>query len=161
MASFSVELDVLLRKRQAELGRELTGDELEVAEGELYRAWLHAERFDELITKFLYEHGRDGGLVDCIVLGNALRKAQDVDRIHKLFRSLVTRRTNAFWQSWPKAAKGHIGHMRDAARYMAAAMDAFTEYFISLDALGLVAEKEALRAEMLALQDRVRPKKPK
>jgi hypothetical protein len=159
MPSFSSELNAAWKKRAKALGRDPTQEEGEVIEAELVQAWISAKRFDELITRFLSQYGREGGHIELIVLGHALRKNKDLDRTHKLFRSVVTRRTNAFWQSWPKAATGHIGHMRDAAKYMSEAMLAYTEYVISLDALGMTAERELLRAEMLSLQDRIKPKK--
>ena len=44
--------------------------------------------------------------------------------------------------------------MRESARASAEAMDAYTEYFISLDKLGLLTEREELRAEMKRFQAR-------
>jgi hypothetical protein len=159
MPSFSAEHSAAWNKRANDLGRDLTYEEDRVLQGELVAAWIAAERFDELITKFLRDYGREGGHVDLVVLGNALRRKGDIDRVNMLFRSLVTRRTSAFWQSWPKAESGQVGHMQEAAKYMSEAMVAYREYYLSLDALGMVDEREALRAEMLMFQGRTRPKK--
>ena len=65
MPSFSSELNASWKKRVTELGRDLTHEEGEVLEGELVQAWISAQRFDELITKFLSEYGREGGLRIC------------------------------------------------------------------------------------------------
>lgn len=67
---------------------------------------------------------------------------------------MIAIRVKAFHQWWPRAAEGHVGCMREAARAAAQAMDAYLEYFNSLDRLGLMAERESLRAEMLRFQAR-------
>ena len=141
-------------KRAKELGRDLTTEESRELDGQLFQSWLDAGRLDDLIRTVLANSGRDGGLEEIIVLGNHLREAKDEGRTHALFRALISRRVKAFHEWWPRAAEGHVGCMRDAARASAEAMDAYIEYFHSLDRLGLVAEREALRAEMKRFQAR-------
>jgi hypothetical protein len=92
MPSFASELNAAWRKRATELGRDPTQEEGEVIEAELVEAWISAQRFDELITRFLSEYGREGGNLDLIILGHALRQRKDAARIHKLFRSVVNNR---------------------------------------------------------------------
>jgi hypothetical protein len=154
MPSFSVEYERAWIKRAKELGRDLTREEATEVEGLLFQAWMNAGRLDELIRTVLAKYGRDGGLDDIIVLGHHLRVARDEARVHQLFGGLVSRRVKAFYQWWPRAIEGHIGCMREAARASAEAMDAYSEYFISLDALDLDAEKELLREEIRRFQAR-------
>jgi len=155
MASFGVEYERAWVARSRALGRELTPQEAQEVQGLLFQSWIDAGRLDELIRTVHANHGRDGGLVDIIVLGHHLRQTRDEARIHALFGGLVSRRVKAFHQWWPRASTGHVGCMRDAARASAEAMDAYAEYFISLDSLGLLAQKEALREEMLRFQQRL------
>lgn len=155
MPSFSVEYERLWSRRAREVGRELTTEEARRLEGELFQAWIDAERFDELIRTIHANHGHSGGAEDIVVLGYHLRERQDEARIHELFGGLISRRVKAFYQWWPRAVEGHVGGMRDAARACAEAMDVYTEYFISLDSLGLHEEKERLREEMRQFQARL------
>jgi hypothetical protein len=164
MPSFSVEYERLWAERARQLGRDLTSDESLEVEGNLFSSWINAGRFDELIRRILANYSRDGGRSDIAVLGHHLCKTQDIDRVHALFGGLVSRRVKAFYGWWARAATGHIGCMREAARAAAEAMDVYSEYFISLDALGLTAAKESLREEMQRFQardpiGRVLPKK--
>ncbi len=154
MPTFSVEYERAWAKRAKLLGRTLTKDEGTEVEGHLFQAWIDDDRLDELIRTVLARHGREGGLTDIIVLGHHLRKAKDEAHVHELFGGLLTRRVKAFYGWWPRASDGHIGCMREAARALAEAMDVYSEYFISLDALGLKEEKELLREEMKRLQAR-------
>lgn len=155
MASFGVEYERAWARQAKQLGRDLTTEESSEVEGRLFEAWLDAGRFDELIRTVLARHGRDGGLVDIIVLGHHLRQARDEARLHALFGALISRRVKAFHTWWPRAEAGHLGCMREAARAAAEAMDVYAEYFSSLDSLGLADQKEALRAEMLRFQQRL------
>ena len=123
-------------------------------EGELFQSWIDAGRLDELIRTIHANHGRDGGLDEIIALGYHLRETADAVRIHTFFRGLISRRVKAYYGWWPKAQAGHVGCMQSAARAMAEAMDAYVEYFISLDKLGLPEACEALRAEMKLFQER-------
>jgi hypothetical protein len=136
------------------LDRTLTKEEATEVEGLLFQAWIDAGRLDELIRTVLAKYGRDGGVVDIVVLGHHLRKVKDEARVHQLFGGLLSRRVKAFYGWWPKAIEGHVGCMREAARASAEAMDAYSEYFISLDALGLTEENELLREEMRRFQAR-------
>jgi hypothetical protein len=154
MPSFSVEYERAWAQRAKELGRDLTKDEATEVEGQLFQSWIDANRLDELIRTIHAKYGRDGGAVDIIVLGHHLRKVKDEARVHQLFGGLISRRVKAFHEWWPRASEGHIGCMCEAARASAEAMDAYSEYFISLDALGLANEKELLREEMKRFQAR-------
>lgn len=155
MPSFSVEYERLWSQRARALGRDLTAEEARQLEGELFQAWIDAERFDELIRTIHANHGHSGGGEDIVVLGYHLRERKDRDRIHQFLGGLISRRVKAFYQWWPKAEEGHIGSMREAARASAEAMDAYSEYYISLDSLGLHDEKERLREEMRQFQARL------
>jgi len=155
MASFSAEFETQWAHRAKQLGRDLHEEESRALEGELFQAWIDAGRLDELIRTVHANHGRGGGLVDIVTLGHHLRQARDERRLHTLFGGLLSRRVKAFYTWWAKAESGHAGGMREAARACAEAMDAYVEYFISLDSLGLAAQKEALRAEMLRFQQRL------
>lgn len=154
MPSFSVELEKLWTKQAKELGRNLTKEESSALEGELFHAWIDSGRQDELIRTIHANFGRDGGMEEIIVLGHHLRETRDVARVHALFGGLLSRRVKAFYEWWPKAQAGHAGCMQSAARAMAEAMDAYIEYFISLEKLGLLEEMEALREEMKRFQAR-------
>lgn len=158
MGNFPKELDSAWRKRRKELGRELTGEEGEQLEGELFESWVDAGRYDELIRRIHHEFDVEGGAHECAVLGYALREAKDAERLHTLFRGLISRRTKAFWESWPAAESGHVGHMLLASQRMTSAMESFLEYFHSLTTLGLKEESEQLRLDMLAFQTRIKPK---
>ncbi len=154
MPTFRVELERLCAQRARQLGRDLTAEELREIDGHLFQSWIEAGRLDELIRTVIANAGRNGGLVDITVLGHHLRETQDAARIHTLFRRLISIRVKAFHQWWPRAPEGHVGSMREAARAAAEAMDAYSEYFISLDRLGLMEEREDLRAEMKRFQAR-------
>ncbi|MFN3985828.1 MAG: hypothetical protein ACK4KV_10060 [Rhodocyclaceae bacterium] len=154
MPSFSVEYERIWAKRAKDLGRDLTTQEATELEGQLFQSWIDAGRLDELIRTIHANFGREGGAEEIVVLGYHLREARDEARVHQLFGGLISRRVKAFHEWWPRAAEGHVGCMRDAARASAEAMDAYTEYFISLDALGLTEEKELLREEMKRFQAR-------
>jgi hypothetical protein len=159
MPSFSVEFERMYARQAKHLGRDLTKEESDEIEGQLLQSWIDAGRLDELIRRFHANYGRGGGLLDIIVLGHHLRKVRDEARLHQLFGGLISRRVKAFHEWWPRAAVGHIGCMREAARASAEAMDAYSEYVISLDALGLTEEKTSLREEMQRFQAREPAKK--
>ena len=152
MPTFSVELERLWAKRAKELGRGLTTEESRELDGQLFHAWIDGGRLDDLIRTILANFGRDGGLEEIIVLGHHFRETKDEAHIHALFRGLLSRRVKAFHEWWPRAAEGHAGCMQAAARASAEAMDAYVEYFTSLDRLGLIAKREELRAEMRRFQ---------
>lgn len=154
MPTFSAEFEKLYARTARERGRDLATAEKVALEGELFESWIKAGRIAELIRTIHANHGRDGGLDDIIALGYHLRETKDAAHIHLLFRGLISRRVKAFHDWWPRAAEGHVGCMQTAARAMAEAMDAYMEYFISLDKLGLEVEREALREEMKRFQAR-------
>lgn len=154
MPSYSVEFERLWARRAKSLGRDLTQEEARVLDGELFQSWIDAGRLDDLIRTILANFGRDGGLEEIITLGHHLRKTHDQARVHTLFRGLIARRVKAFHSWWPRASQGHVGCMREAARASAQAMDAYIEYFLSLDHLGLHEQREDLRAEMVRFQAR-------
>jgi hypothetical protein len=155
MPSFSSEFEKSWKQRARALGRDLTSEEATEVEGQLFQAWIDAGRLDELIRSVLQKYGQEGGLVDIAVLGHHFRQTRDAKRIHALFGSLLSRRVKAFHQWWPRASIGHVGCMQAAAHASAQAMDAYVEYFMSLDALGLHAEREALSEEMERFQARL------
>lgn len=154
MPTYSVEFERLWAKRAKALGRTLTAEESRVLDGELFQSWMDAGRLDELIRTILANSGREGGEDEIVALGYHLRETRDQARIHALFRGLISRRVKAFHEWWPRASEGHVGGMREAARASAEAMDAYVEYFNSLDRLGLHAERDALREEMKRFQAR-------
>jgi hypothetical protein len=158
MGSFPSEFDSAWRKRKKELGRELSSQEGEQVEGELFESWIASRRYDELIRRIHHEYGVEGGLHECAVLGYALREAGDVERIRTLFSGLISRRTKAFWDSWPSAETGHVAQMLLASQRMASTMETYLEYFHSLTALDMQSESEQVRSDMIALQTRIKPK---
>lgn len=154
MPSFSAEFERLWAKRAKELGRDLTREETRKLDGQLFQSWIDTGRLDELIRTVHANHGRDGGLEEIVILAHHLLEIRDEARTHALFRGLISRRVKAFHDWWPRAQSGHVGCMKEAARASAEAMDAYCEYFASLDALGLHPEREALREEMKRFQGR-------
>jgi hypothetical protein len=154
MSKFETTLDSALARLQKKLGRELSSEEVEMQEGQLFEQWIKDRRFDDLIAHIQDVHELDGGGVDCVVLGKALRDAGEVERIHALFRGLIASRTRAFWKSWPDAQAGKIGQMRDAAKHMASAMAAYAEYWHNLWALKLEQAGAELKDEALRFQSR-------
>lgn len=154
MSKFETALHAILEAQETQLGRDLDSDEIGRLEGELFDRWIAERRFDDLVRHVQEAYEDEGGLTDLVLLASALRHAGDVERTHALFRGLVASRSRGFWRSWPKAATGHIGHMRDAAKHAAATMEALAEYFLALMSLGLAAEAEAVRADMRRLQAR-------
>lgn len=160
MSRFERELDDAWAALEKSLGRTPTLAEGDHLEGELFQAWIGQRRFDDLIRHLHEAYELEGGHVDCVTLGKALRDAGQVDAVHTLFRGLIRSRTRAFWRSWPEAETGVLGHMRDAARYFASAMEAYAEYHHNLWALKLTNAQAELKAEMLRFQARERPSAP-
>jgi hypothetical protein len=154
MGHFPRELDKAWVARRRELGRELSEEEGQRVEVELFEHWVAAVRFDELIRRVHSVFDVEGGTHELAVLGYALRQKKDAQRIHALFQGLISRRRKAFWESWPQASAGHVGQMVLAAQRLAAAMEVYLEYFHSLSSLGLEAEAGQLREEMRKLQMR-------
>ncbi len=158
MPTFSVELSSLWRKRRKAIGRDLTAEEGTVLEGELFEIWIQDKRYDDLIRYVLHSFGRDGGQIEIAILGHALTESNDIERIHKLFRSLLSRRLRGYWEFWPEAKDGHIGCMFQAAKHMSDTMEIYVEYFVRLNKAGLEQEQELIRKEMLHFQKRELPK---
>lgn len=157
MSRFERELDRSWAALEKTLGREPTLAEGERLEGELFQSWIEQGRFEDLIRHLHETYELEGGYVDCVTLGKALRDAGRVDDVHALFRGLVRSRAQAFWRSWPEAQKGVLGHMRDAAKHFASCMESYAEYHHNLWALGLVDAQAELKAEMLRFQAREQP----
>ena len=156
MGTFPRELDQVVGRRMKELGRVLTKEESAIVEAKLFDEWIDAGRYDELIRRIHAVYDREGGHVECVVLGHALQEKRDIERIDALFQGLIKRRVKAFWSNWELAKSGHPGHMHGCARQSASAMEAYLEYYIRLANLGLEDRKEQVRHEMLAFQARER-----
>lgn len=157
MPKFARTFTNLCEKQQKKLGRALSDEEIRRLEAELIDAWIAERHFDELIRHIHATYELEGGLVQCIVLGKALREAGEVERVHTLFRGLLSSRARAFWRCWPGAANGQIAYMRDSAKYMASCMETYSEYWHNLWVLGLRTASEALKLEMLQMQARTAP----
>jgi hypothetical protein len=155
MPSYSAELDSLLVKKQAALGRQLFPQETAALCVGLVETWFERGQTEGLIRYLLSEFSREGGQQEISTLGRLLADKQDVDSLQTLFRGLISRRVKAFCQWWPRAQTANIGYMRSAAHAMAEAMDVYVEYCVWLDKLGRRAEYEDLKAEMLRLQARL------
>lgn len=160
MSKFERTYDAEWEKLARTLGRDPSSDEAERLEGELFEQWIAEKRFDDLIRHVQEQYDLEGGRIDIIVLGKGLRDAGEVERVHALFRGLIGSRSRAFWRSWPEAQKGHLGHMRDAAKHYANCMEVYAEYWHNLWSLKLEAEQDALKQEMLAFQARTPPAAP-
>ncbi len=160
MSKFERTYDTEWEKLARTLGRDPSAEEAERLEGELFERWIAEKRFDDLIRHVQEQYDLEGGRIDIIVLGKGLRDAGEIERVHALFRGLVGSRSRAFWRSWPEAQKGHLGHMRDAAKYYATCMEVYAEYWHNLWSLKLEAEQDALKQEMLAFQARMPPAAP-
>jgi len=141
------------------LGRELFWDEVRTLEDRVQDDWTEAGRFDDLIAHALREFETQDGLTFCATLGLKLARLDDRARIERLFLGLAKSREAAFWRVWPKAEEGHIGAMRDASLFMATALEAMRELHICYSLLGYDAGKPSVKAEMLRLQSRIRPRR--
>jgi hypothetical protein len=60
---------------------------------------------------------------------------------------------------WPKAQEGHIGAMRESAKYMALVMEAYAGLWHGYWSLQNEAGQHKVREEMLQFQARVAPPK--
>ncbi|MFN0098802.1 MAG: hypothetical protein ACKVS7_09020 [Gemmatimonadaceae bacterium] len=156
MSRFERTYDKAWQQLADSLGREPHQEEAEVLEGTLFKEWIEAEKFDDLIRHLHETYERAGGVTDVAVLCVALRKKKDVARIEKLVRGFITMREKLFWSGWTKAQEGHLGYMRDCAKLAAAAMEMQAELFHNYWSLGMEAEMEQTRAAMLKFQSRTR-----
>lgn len=156
MGTFPKELDKWFGRRMKELGRSLSSEEGEILEAELFKSWVEAERYDELILRIHAIYDRAGGREECIILCHALQEDRDIERIDTLFCGLVKRWVKAFWANWEQAQSGHPGHMHGCAKQAADVMEVYLEHYIRVANLGLEERMLALRQEMLAFQARER-----
>ena len=154
---FEAALDDAFEQRKGELGRAPGLDETETLRQQLFKSWMDAGKFDELIDYVHWYYELDGGRGDCAVLCEALIRRGDHARIEKLFQGLISERTAAFWRFWPQAAEGHIGAMRESANAMSLAMEAYAGLWHGYWALKDEAGQARIQQEMLRLQERARP----
>lgn len=154
---FEAALDDAFEVRKQELGRAPGLDETETLRQQLFKSWMEAGRFDELIAYIHWYYELEGGRADCAILCEDLIRQADQARIEKLFRGLISVRAEAFWRFWPKAAEGHIGGMRESAHALSQAMDAYAGLWHGYWALKDEAGQARIQQEMLQLQQAVRP----
>lgn len=154
---FEAALDDAFEERKRELGRAPGLDETEVLRQQLFQSWMESGRFDELIAYIHWYYELDGGISDCSILSEALKKRGDLERIEKLFQGLISVRTAAFWRVWPKAETGHIGAMRESAKCMSLAMEAYAGLWHGYWSLNDEAGQLRTQQEMLQLQARAQP----
>lgn len=157
MTAYAAALDEACDIRASEIDRALDTDETEEVENRLFKAWLTAGRFQELVDYALDAFELQDGEAFCASLGNALCNANNPFLAERLFAGLAQRREAAFWRVWPQAQRGHIGAMKEAAIHQANAMKALAELYRCWSALGDEAGKSSVQAEMRRLQERKRP----
>ena len=160
MSKFETAIGKAWEKLETELGRAPNTDESNQLEGELFELWRREQRFDDLIQHLQESLELEGELTDCMVLCQTLRGSKDIRRIEKLYRGLLNSRARAFWQHWPGAEHGHVGHMREAAKKMSAAMDVYAELFHNYWSLGDADGQARIRKEMQDFQTRQPPIRP-
>ena len=125
MTSFEATLDDVFDELEAMLGRPPNSDEEVELRERLFQSWLQSKRFDELI-EYVHDHYElEGGFGDSSIVSEALRKEGDLSRIERLFVGLLKSRKKAFARVWAQAQEGHIGAMRDSAKFAAAIMEAY------------------------------------
>ena len=78
-----------------------------------------------------------------------------------LFGRLIDARSTAFWRSWTEAQTGHVGQMKEAARHMASAMEAYAGLYHVYWAVGSEAGKSQVKERMLLLQQRDPASRPR
>ena len=161
MPKFERALDDAYEDRKKETGIEPTVDETETLRAQLFHQWILSERFDDLIDYIHWFYEDEGGFADCSSLSEALRGKGDLARIERLFEKLISKRTKQFWRVWPHAREGHIGGMREAAKYMMTAMEAYAGLWHGYWSLDNQAGMDRVKSEMLQLQERVAPKSAK
>lgn len=159
MSKFDRALDDAFEDLQAKLARVPNSDEVGYLREKLFQDWMLAQRFDDLIDYIHDYYELDGGFADCCILSEALRKQNDLARIERLFEGLLRTRKSAFWRVWPKAQEGHIGAMRESAKYMSLAMEAYAGLWHGYWSLQNEAGQHKVREEMLQFQARVAPPK--
>ncbi|TAJ50940.1 MAG: hypothetical protein EPN60_02225 [Nevskiaceae bacterium] len=154
MSRFHDVVDSLSDAKRKALGRDLNFDEIEETENGLLNEWLTTERFDDLIDHALDEFDVGGGATYCALLSQALCKKGDVARVERLLCGLILAREANFRRTWKSAQSGHIGAMKESARYFACTMESLAELYHAYWALGNERGKEEVKAGMLRLQTR-------
>lgn len=157
MSRFSTAFEKAWVEESRRIGRDLSTDESDACEAHLFDAWIEAGRFAELVSHLQESYDTEGGYTEIVCFAQALRQRGQVVHVHDLFRGLIATREKAFWQHWPGAEAGNLGHMRAAAKYFASCMEAMLEYHHNLWSLGLAQEQAALKDAMLRFQARVPP----
>jgi hypothetical protein len=161
MTHFFDAVDDACDERTSALKRNLFWDEVRLIEDTLFLEWLKADRFDDLIDHALDEYDIQDGEAFCASLSEALAKGGDRTRFERLFLGLTKTREAAFWRAWPKAQEGHIGAMKETARHQASALEAMAGlyhcYWVIHDEAGM----ESVKNNMLRLQARQKPARPK
>jgi hypothetical protein len=161
MTLFYNAVDDACDERTSTLKRNLFWDEVRLIEDTLFLEWLNAGRFDDLIDHALDEYDIQDGEAFCASLSEVLAKAGDRTRFERLFLGLTKTREAAFWRAWPKAQEGHIGAMKETARHLANALEAMAGlyhcYWVVTDEAGM----ESVKINMLRLQARQKPARPK
>lgn len=160
MTKYSEALDQACDDRAAELRRALDADETEEVENRLFKAWIDAGRFQELIDYAHDEFELQDGEAFCALLGQALCKEKNPALAEQLFAGLARSREDAFWRVWPQAQRGHIGAMKEAAIHQANTMKALAELYRCSSALEDEAGKSRVKREMLRIQERGKPLEP-
>jgi hypothetical protein len=154
MSAYSKAIDEACDKRALALSRDLNSDEIEEVEDRLFKSWIGAGRFTELIEYAKDEFELQDGEAFCTLLGNAICKAKNTALAQQLFEGLARAREAAFWRVWPKAQLGQIGAMKEPSTHLANAMKALAELYRCYAALENEAGKHRVQAEMLRLQER-------
>lgn len=157
MTAYAAALDEACEARSGELNRALDADEAEEVENRLFKSWLEAGRFEELVEYAHDEFELQDGEAFCASLGNALCKAKNPALAERLFAGLAKSREDAFWRVWPQAQRGHIGAMKEAATHQANTMKALAELYRCWSALDDEAGKSRVKGDMLRVQERKRP----
>ncbi len=152
MTNFESALDDAFDALEASLGREPNSDEEGELRETLFRSWIQSARFDELIAYVQDYHELEGGFGDASILSEALKRAGDLPRIERLFGGLLKARTKAHARVWASAQEGHIGAMREAARHMAAVMEAYAGLYHGYWSLQNEAGMASVKARMLHFQ---------
>lgn len=163
MTKFEAALDDAFDDLEAKLGQPPNGDEEAELRDRLFRAWIDAAQFDELIDYILDYHELEGGFGDASILSEALKRTGDLARIERLFESLLTSRKKAFSRVWSQAQEAHIGAMRESAKHMAAVMEAYAGLYHGYWSMHNEPGMARIKGEMLHFQshraDLPRPKR--
>ena len=162
MTNFETSLDDAFDELEQKLGRLPNSDEEAELRDGLFKSWITLKKFDELI-EYVHDHYElDGGFGDASILSEALKRADDLTRIEKLFEGLLKTRKKAFARVWAHAQAAHIGAMRESAKHMSAIMEAYAGLYHGYWSLQNEAGMEKVKADMLYFQthgtDQARPR---